>query len=142
MTTRDLERLGKRVKAHRLELYPSRLAAAQVAGISKDTWQRVEEGKEVREATYARIDKALGWATSSCMAIAEGGEPVLIGRAADDTSATTTMTAGTLSADELRRAVETARKKLPPGTPIGAIDAFSDELVEVLRRSGFVADGT
>lgn len=140
MTTRDLERLGKRVKAHRLELYPSRLAAAQAAGISKDTWKRVEEGQEVRESTYARIDKALGWATSSCMAIAEGGEPVLVDHALAPAAAPTPP--GALSADELRRAVEVARKKLPPGTPIGAIDAFSDELVEVLRRTGAVADGT
>ncbi|NUS22735.1 MAG: helix-turn-helix domain-containing protein [Streptomyces sp.] len=140
MATRDLERLAKRVKAHRLELYPSRLAAARAAGISKDTWQRVEEGLEVREGTYAAIDKALGWATGSCMVIADGYEPVL----ADDAGApagAASAAPGTLGVEELRRAAFEAARKTMPGAPIGDIDSFSDELVEVLRRTGRVKDG-
>lgn len=78
MATRDLDRLAKHVKAHRLELYTSRDAAAAAAGMTKDTWQRVEEGRPVRESSYAKVDRALGWATGSCVSIAEGGEPVLM----------------------------------------------------------------
>ena len=63
MATRDPGRLAKHVKAHRMELFTSRKAAADSAGVSKDTWQRVEEGLEVRETTYVKIDKALGWAS-------------------------------------------------------------------------------
>ena len=36
-TPRDLARLAKAVKARRLEVHPSRLAAAKAAGVSKDT---------------------------------------------------------------------------------------------------------
>jgi hypothetical protein len=138
MTTRDLDRLAKYVRLHRLELYPSRLAAATAAGISKDTWARVERGLDVQEPKYTQIERALGWATGSCMAIAEGGEPVLVDRPANGTPAAS----ASISAEALRRAAfEAARAKLP-GAPIGDIDAFSDELVEVLRRAGQVTDGT
>lgn len=136
MATRDLGRLAKHVKAHRLELYVSRLAAARAAGISKDTWQRVEEADEVRESTYAKVDKALGWAIGSCLAIAEGGAPVL----ADDRGADAgAERLSPIDPDVVRRAAfEAARSKLPLA-PIGDIDAFSDELVEVLRRLGEVS---
>lgn len=140
MATRDLDRLAKHVKAHRLELFTSRKAAADTVGISKDTWQRVEEGQEVRESTYAKIDKALGWAVGSCAAIAEGGNPVFVdhsGGAGDAASERPKLTA-----DAVRRAAfEAARAKMP-SAPIGDIDAFSDELVEVLRRAGEIEDAS
>ncbi|NUO42445.1 MAG: helix-turn-helix transcriptional regulator [Streptomyces sp.] len=141
MATPDLDRLAKHVKAHRMELFTSRKAAADAAGISKDTWQKVEEGQDVRESTYAKVDRALGWATGSCVAIAEGGEPALIDNPAG-TAQSAAPAGRSLSAEELRRAAfEAARAKLP-NAPIGDIDAFGDELVEVLRRAGLVADGT
>jgi transcriptional regulator with XRE-family HTH domain len=73
MSTRDLERLARAVKAARLAQYPSRLAAAQAAGISKDTWKRVEEGEDVRDGTYAKMESALTWTPGQCLDIAAGG---------------------------------------------------------------------
>ena len=138
MATRDLERLAKAVRAHRMELYPSRLAAADAAGLSKDTWQRVEEGEPVREATYAKIDKALGWASGSCVAVAEGGEPMLTLSGSRPAAVEAPVR---LTAEQVRSlAFDAARAKLP-SSPIGDIDAFSDELVEELRRRGFLAEG-
>ncbi|OXS35441.1 hypothetical protein [Streptomyces sp. XY006] len=137
MATRDLGRLAKTVKAHRLQQYPSRDAAAEAAGITRNTWKRVEEGQEVRESTYGKVDKALGWAIGSCLAIAEGGEPALGAEGGDPTAAAP---APPLNADALRRAAFEAARATLPSAPIGDIDAFSDELVEVLRRAGQVAD--
>lgn len=138
MTTRDLDRLAKHVKAHRLEQYPSRLAAAKAVGISKDTWKRVEEGLDVRETTYAHIDKALGWAIGSCVAIAEGGEPALVGETIPPAPGARS---GKLTPEGARQAVLDAARAALPATPIGEIDAFGDQLVEILRRAGVVADG-
>lgn len=139
MATRDLVRLAKRVKAHRLELYPSRLAAAQAAGISKDTWHRIEEGQEVREATYAKVDKALGWATGSCIVVAEGFEPVMANgthqyAAVEQPSRPTE--------EEVRRAAFDAATEKLPTAPIGDVQAFVEELVKVLRKTGEVANGS
>lgn len=136
MATPDLDRLAKRVKMHRLEQYSSRDAAAAAAGVSRNTWKRVEEGQEVYESTYVKVDKALGWATGSCVAIAGGGEPAFAG----DT--TTSSTSPTLTEDQARQmAWDTARATLP-AAPIGELDTFVNELVEKLRSVGIVTDGT
>ncbi|MFF3643437.1 helix-turn-helix domain-containing protein [Streptomyces sp. NPDC002564] len=138
MAPRDLRRLAARVRAHRQELYPSRLAAATAAGISKDTWQRVEEGEPVRGTTYAKVDSALQWATGSSVAVTEGGEPVLVD---DAGGARVSMSGkGPLDADVLRQAAFDAARATLPTASIGDLDAFTDELVEVLRRSGDVAE--
>lgn len=119
-----------------MELYTSRKAAADTASVSKDTWQRVEEGLDVRETTYVKIDKALGWASGSCLIVAEGGSPVFVESRSSDSSDSSPPAPQPLSADAVRRAAfEAARAKMPTA-PIGDIDAFADELVEVLRRTG------
>lgn len=138
MATRDLERLAQHVKAHRMELFTSRKAAADAAGISKDTWQRVEEAAEVRESTYKKIDKALRWTGGSCIAISEGGEPVLVDGPGGSAPAPPS---GPIVADVVRQAAFEAAMAKMPGAPIGDVQAFSDELVEVLRRAGVVKDG-
>lgn len=137
MATRDLDRLAARVKAHRLQMYASRKAAADAGGITKDTWQRVEEGKAVREVSYVGVERALGWSVGSCLAVADGGEPALV----DSPTATTPPQVPQLSADVVRKAAFAAARAKMPSTPIGDVDAFADELVDVLRRAGEVADG-
>lgn len=119
-----------------MELFTSRKAAADTAGVSKDTWQRVEEGLDVRETTYVKIDKALGWASGSCLIVAEGGSPVFIDSRTSDAADTPPPAPQKLSADAVRRAAFAAARAKLPSAPIGDIDAFTDELVDVLRRTG------
>jgi hypothetical protein len=139
MATRDLDRLAARVKAHRLQAYPSRKAAADAAGITKDTWQRVEEGKAVREVSYVGVERALGWGVGSCIAIAGGGEPALVDPDSK-VAATDSATGPRLSAEVVRKAAYAAARAKMPTAPIGEVDAFADELVDVLRRVGEVVD--
>lgn len=137
MATRDLQRLqrlGARVKSHRLQQYASRDAAAAAAEISKDTWQRVEEGRPVRESSYAKIDGALGWAVGSCLVIADGGEPILAGEDADPAASRPTE-------EEVRKLAFEAATATMPAAPVGEIQAFVDRLVKDLRGVGEVEDG-
>lgn len=120
-----------------MELYPSRLEAAAAAGVSKDTWQRVEQAVGVRETTYVKIERALHWAAKSCIAVAEGGEPVLIDDADAGVSASRK---ASIDPDAVRRAAFDAARATLPTASIGDLDAFTDELVEALRRSGDVAE--
>ncbi|MGW4505767.1 hypothetical protein ACWENO_14115 [Streptomyces sp. NPDC004436] len=73
---RDLDRLATAVQTRRTELRLGIEPAAKLAGISKDTWKRVEAGLKVRDTTYAAIDRALQWAPGGCAAIRDGREPV------------------------------------------------------------------
>lgn len=83
---RDLDRLATAVRTRRTELRLGVEPAAKLAGISKDTWKRVEAGLKVRDTTYAAIDRALRWAPDGCVDILEGGEAVPTeGAVGDDT---------------------------------------------------------
>ncbi|KOU20914.1 hypothetical protein ADK52_25310 [Streptomyces sp. WM6372] len=81
---RDLDRLATAVRTRRTELRLGVEPAAKLAGISKDTWKRVEAGLKVRDTTYAAIDRALQWAPGGCVAILEGDEAVPTEEAAGD----------------------------------------------------------
>jgi hypothetical protein len=140
MATRDLARLGVRVKAHRLQKYSARKDAAEAGGITKDTWQRIEEGQPARENSYLGVERALGWAVGSCIAIAEGGEPVLVAAADGADPLFTPTPTGRLSEGAVRKAAYEAVRSTMPSAPISEADAFVNELVNVLRRAGEVGD--
>ncbi|MFZ3473162.1 helix-turn-helix domain-containing protein [Streptomyces sp. 4.24] len=79
---RDLERLATAVRKRRTELGLGIEPAAKLAGISKDTWKRVEpragaHAQEVRDTSYAAIDRALQWAPGSCFDVLAGRGPTL-----------------------------------------------------------------
>lgn len=77
----SLERLGKLMAQRRMELNMSKRATSEAAGISINTYQRIEEGRPVRDVTYAKIENILGWAAGSVHEILDGAtEPVLIER--------------------------------------------------------------
>jgi DNA-binding XRE family transcriptional regulator len=135
MATRDLGRLATRVKAHRHEQYPSRDAAAAAAGVTRNTWKRVEEGLEVRELTYAKVDKALGWVTGSCILIADGGEPFLAAGFPPHQPAVPELTE-----EEARKAAYEAARGAMPKAPIGEVDDFVDRFVKALRQTGQISD--
>lgn len=73
----DLERLAKLVQQRRLELKLGIEPAAKLAGMSKDTWKRVEAGLNVRPTSYTGIEAALQWATRSCQRIIDGQDPII-----------------------------------------------------------------
>ena len=50
--------------------------AAKLAGISKDTWKRVEAALKVWDSKYAGVEAALQWASGSCMRILDGHDPI------------------------------------------------------------------
>jgi len=77
MTTPALERLGQLVQARRAELKLGVEPAAKLAGISKDTWKRVEAGLKVWDRSFAGIETALQWASGSCRIILDGGDPII-----------------------------------------------------------------
>lgn len=135
MATRDLSRLAQRVRSHRLAQYPSRDAAATAAGVTRNTWKRVEEGHEVRESTYVKIERALGWVGGSSLVIAEGGEPFLAAEFPPHASA-----APEVSEEEARKAAYEAARSAMPGAPIGEVDDFVEKFVKALRRVGQLRD--
>lgn len=135
MPPSDLTRLAQAVKAQRLQLGLARTKAADEAGMSKDTWKRVEEGNPVRSMNYAKIDRVLGWATGSCEIIAAGGNPV---RAADSHVAPgVTIADGVDRALVVQQVVESASVGI---TDLDApqIRALSARIIEDLGAKGII----
>ncbi|MEV5944487.1 hypothetical protein [Streptomyces sp. NPDC051994] len=77
MADLDLARLATYVSKRRTELKLGVEPAAKLAGISKDTWKRVEAGQKVWDSKYAGIEEALAWAFGSCQDVMAGGEPLI-----------------------------------------------------------------
>lgn len=142
MATGDLARLAKYVKTRRLERFTSRKAAADAAGISKDTWLRVENGHDVRETSYAAVDRALGWATGSCVAIAEGGEPVPADYVEGESGAAAVAVrppsawAGASAEEIVRKAIADGALVAAPGLQLGEMKELTERVVEALREEG------
>ncbi|MFG3476405.1 hypothetical protein ACGF3K_14235 [Streptomyces sp. NPDC047980] len=140
---RDLGRLARAVKARRLELHPSRLAAANSAGVSKDTWQKVEDGLLVRDVSYAKMDPALGWVVGSCMLIAEGGEPVPASYHEDaDGTFMLSKIPPSLLPEDVRQVVTDSAMATTANLTVREIRDLSERIVEELRKRGLLPNGS
>lgn len=137
MATRDLERLGKAVKARRSKLFTARLKAAQAAGISKDTWKRVEDGKTVQPGTYAKMEPVLRWAFESCEAVIEGGEPLLVEYVESDGDVTMVSKPQTMPASDVRNVVTISAMATMPEATMRSVQEQAERIVEELRKLGF-----
>jgi DNA-binding XRE family transcriptional regulator len=137
MSTDDLPRLARAVKQRRLALGLARLKAAQEAGISKDTWKRVEEALPVREMSYAAIDPILGWAVGSCNSIRAGGTPTVVESSTADPAVTLADVSDAGRGDTVRRVVESASIGTTNLTA-REIRELSERIVGDLRREGVI----
>jgi hypothetical protein len=55
---------------------------AEKAGMSKDTFMKVEDARAVRDSTYLAVDRVLDWPTGTCVGILEEVTPSPLGEAA------------------------------------------------------------
>ncbi|PVC73519.1 hypothetical protein [Streptomyces sp. CS081A] len=140
MAAPDLHRLAEYVTLRRTQLHLGVEPAARAAGISKDTWKRVETALPVRDAKYAAIDRVLQWAPGGCMTVARGGEPLVSAPSdADPDVRLTEIPSGELEravGDAVSRAVIATRGDLP-GDDILKIN---EKVMEELRRRGILKD--
>lgn len=142
MTSRDLDRLAAAVAARRTELKLGIETAAKAANMSKDTWYKVEGSparpvQPVRETTYTRVDEVLQWAVGSCVAIAEGGQPVPIEPAEESGS----VVFADLSSEKLSEEVQIAVNEAAIAVtdlPAEQIRKLNQRAIEALKRRGVI----
>lgn len=133
MTTflpRDLDRLAERALTRRQELALPLATAAQTAGMSKDTFRRVERGLPIRDSSYSKIDAALRWAPGSSLGILAGeGGPI-----ETEPIPASGLTLATIPDDTLKGAVVKAVIATSDTLTAREIRALSDRVLEELRR--------
>ncbi|MYR28652.1 MULTISPECIES: hypothetical protein [unclassified Streptomyces] len=133
-----LKRLADRVKDRRLALNLARKRAAQMAGMSKDTWYRIEDASPVRDMSYAKIDEPLQWAPGSARSVLEGREPIPV---TPVEGAAPAQVAEVPSADLDERAREAIQLGLlATSSPLTAdeIRDLSDRVLQQLRERGII----
>ncbi len=73
----DLQRLAQHARTRRLDLGLPITGIAARAGLSKDTYVRIERGAPVSASSYAKAEAALGWGAGTVRDVLTGGEPSL-----------------------------------------------------------------
>ncbi|EPD94541.1 hypothetical protein HMPREF1486_03094 [Streptomyces sp. HPH0547] len=136
-TDQGFQRLARYVTRRRMELYPSRKAAADAVGMSKDTWAKIERGEPgVRGGSYIKVEQALQWATGSCEDICSGGEPTPVS-ALDDR-----YIAASVPPDEreavARQAVQSASIAVADNLTSKQIRDLSSRIVADLKERGII----
>lgn len=138
MPTPDLERLADRVQQRRIQLRLGIEPAAKIAGMSKDTWKRVEAGLNVRATSYTGIEAALQWAPGSCRRILDGDEPITSEPAAADSASRIAtipkVDLERLVGDAVTRAAITVKGSLTGDE----ILALNDRVLKELREQGVI----
>lgn len=136
----DLGRLAEAVTARRKALKLGIEPAARAAGISKDTWKRVEAGLSVRDVTYTSVEVALQWAPGSCSRVLAGKEPIISAPSDADPDVRITE----IPSEELERAVGDAVRSAVMATrgdlTGDEILKLNEKVMEELRLRGILKD--
>lgn len=135
----DYEHLAKRARSRRADLgLPLTDATAKAGGISKHTWQRVEQALPIRETNYVKIDGLLKWAPGSCIRVIAGGAPVPV----DEVAGTPGVQKSPMPRDvidrEARDVIQLALIATAEGTTAEQIREISDRVVQDLRERGLI----
>lgn len=125
--------LAGAVQGRRLQLNLSIIRAASTAGLSKDTWKRVERAEPVRDITYSKIEDVLGWTQGSIAEILGGGSPTLIEPAGGDG-----ITFARIPEEDIGQAVTGAMVAVADNLTAAEIREVSRLAVEELKRRGLV----
>ncbi|MFJ1697637.1 hypothetical protein ACIOHC_21395 [Streptomyces sp. NPDC088252] len=137
-TTTDADprqRLRRLVIQRRVQLGWHKADAAAAADLTITTYMRVEKGLSVRDVTYAKIERAFGWAAGACEAILEGAaEAQLAGDVAEGVRY-----APVAGEDGARRAVQDAVIATMPEVTAGRMAELTEAVVAELRRRGIVS---
>jgi hypothetical protein len=140
-TDRDYERLAQAAKRRRAELgLALNDKNAKAGGLSNRTWQRVEKGLEIRDTNYVKIDRLLQWAPGSCIAVLEGGEPVLVSDMKEPEAAGVQKSPlpQDVVDEQVRETIQLALIATAKGTTAEEIRAMSERAVRELRERGLI----
>lgn len=141
MATPDADsrlRLARLVVQRRVQLGWHKADAATASELTITTYMRIEKGLPVRDVTYAKIDRGLGWAPGACQAVLDGAsEAQPAGAVIDGVRYAPGPTPAGVE-DGVRRAVQDAVMATMPDTPAGQMAKFSEAVLLELQKRGIV----
>ena len=121
------------VRHRREELKLSIRTAASEAGLSINTWRRLEQAMAIRSHNFAKIEKALSWAHGSIRDfLGEGRTPIVVGPALPGVQV------ATLPDDAVEASVAKAIIAVADGVTAKQIRDISELVLDDLRRKGLL----
>ncbi|MEV7953035.1 hypothetical protein [Streptomyces sp. NPDC088141] len=129
-----LQRLADAVQRRRVELDLKKIDVANGAEIAINTYLKIESGKSVRDVTYGKIEKVLGWAPGSCQEVLRGDQPTIAERLTDD-AVVSPLTSAQLEAD-VEQAVANAAIAVTDSLSASEIRKLKHAVIEELRQAG------
>ncbi|TFI30084.1 helix-turn-helix transcriptional regulator [Streptomyces sp. 4R-3d] len=140
-TTHQLRLLGDLVKQRRIALgYKSKELGAEACGLSHVPYRDVEGGRRtVSAATYAKIENGFKFRAGSCQAVLDGADSITL------TDGTELIHGGQISRPSLeeattsvRASVDSAARLTVPDLTHRQTEAFTEQLVEELKKRGIL----
>ncbi|WP_424863115.1 helix-turn-helix domain-containing protein [Streptomyces sp. MMS24-I29] len=129
-----LRRLAEAVRRRRVELELKKIEVATGAGISVNTYVKIENGQSVRDVTYGKIESALGWAPGSCQEVLRGGQPTIAERLIGD-AVVSPLISAQLETD-VEQAVVNAAIAVTDSLSASEIRKLKHAVIEELRQAG------
>ncbi|WP_328902335.1 hypothetical protein OHR86_22610 [Streptomyces sp. NBC_00441] len=137
MATTDADprqRLARLVIQRRIERGWHKADAATACGLTITTYMRVEKGLSVRDVTYAKVERAFGWAQGACEAILDGATTVQLAGEVEGG-----VRYAPVSGEEgARLAMQDAVLAVMPETPAGQMAKLIDAAVDAMRERGII----
>ncbi|MEU8525313.1 helix-turn-helix transcriptional regulator [Streptomyces sp. NPDC048629] len=138
MAPRDPDRLAQAVHRRRTELGLPLKRAANMAGVSPDTWRRVERAEPVRDLSFAKMDPVLQWATGSCIAVLEGRSAVPTKPSESNPDVSISTIPPEALTEEARDVVKLATLATAKGMTIEEVLELSERIVADLKKHGLL----
>lgn len=127
--TRNYAQLARLVRIRRSELGLTIYGLAEKAGMSKDTFMKVEDARAVRDSTYIALEKVLDWPTGTCVNILENAET--------GTGELTSPPVNAINEEDISQAL-LAGIVAHTDLPAPQIRAIRDSVIGDLRRRGLL----
>lgn len=133
------QRLAKLVRKRRVELGMNKIDVARAAETTITTYGKIEAGEPVRDVTYAKAERVLGWPLGTCKEILDGAtDAATVETSQIPGRVIVTMPQGALE-DDIKRAVQDV---MVGGTDLPApeIRRINAEVIELLRERGVLPE--
>ncbi|WP_411130100.1 hypothetical protein [Streptomyces sp. x-19] len=129
-----LHRLADAARRRRIELDLNKIDVANSAGIAINTYMKIEDGKPLRDVTYGKIERALGWAPGSTREVLRGRQSTVVEHLTDGV-VVSPVTEEELEAD-VAQAVTNAAIAVADTLSASDIRKLKQAVIDELRRSG------
>ncbi|GCD40863.1 helix-turn-helix domain-containing protein [Streptomyces paromomycinus] len=132
-----LQRLADLTTERRIQLGMTKSDLARAAGLTINTYNKVEAARPVRDITYGKIEPVLGWATGACREVLSGAGEAPVTMTSSKHGAPRAVSPEVFQRD-IEEAVQAAAITATDNLTTADVRKLKQHVVEELRRRGYL----